>query len=178
MLPSKSFFIFGLVWAGLLAGCASAPVAHFERDPQADLAAYRTFSFFEAGEPGASNTTDSRVREATRKQLQHLGYVYVEGDGELRVNVLISRPEDREPLSVPLAVGRFAYRGWVPHAIEARNYREGTLTIDLVDAGRNSMVWRGVANSSIKTTETNENGGAIDAAVRRLFVAFPGSAAG
>jgi len=169
-----------LALVAILAGCAAAPAMRVETDPQADLRAYKTFGFFEPagiGERGYSALTSDRLRQATREQLQRLGYTYAERNPDLRVNILLKVEEREETHSVPASVGRFAYRGWVTYAVEILDYREGTLTIDLVDAKRNAMVWRGVAGDRISRSESRDATDAIDTAVRGLFAPFPRTAA-
>ena len=168
-----------LAFMAVLAGCASAPATHVEADPQADLRAYKTFGFFEPagiGERGYPALTGDLLRQATREQMQRLGYIYAERNPDLRVNILLKVEEREEIHSVPASVGRFAYRGWVTYAVEVLDYREGTLTIDLVDAKRNAMVWRGVAGDRISRSD-KDAGDAIDVAVRDLFSLFPRPAA-
>ena len=111
--------------------------------------------------------------QATREQLQRLGYRYVQGNPDLRVNILLTVEPRQEIHSTPASVGRFAYRGWVPYAVETVHYREGTLAIDLVDVKRNSMVWRGIAGDRISRGDIRNSGATIDAVVRGLFAAFP-----
>jgi uncharacterized protein DUF4136 len=168
-----------MLCVALLAGCASAPATHVEKDPQANLHAYKTFSFYEPAGAGTSYTTitGNRLKQATREQMQRLGYIYVESNSDLRVNILLKVEDRQEIRSTPASVGRFAYRGWVPYAIESVHYREGTLAIDLIDTQRNSMVWRGVAGDRITRSEMKNSGAAIDAAVRDLFAQFPRRAA-
>lgn len=173
MFPrSRPLCIAALGLIAALAGCASAPVTHVVTDPQADLRAYRTFSFYE--QAGAySSVTGHRLEQATREQLQRLGYRYVQGNPDLRVNILLTVEPRQEIHSTPASVGRFAYRGWVPYAVETVHYREGTLAIDLVDVKRNSMVWRGIAGDRISRGDIRNSGATIDAVVRGLFAAFP-----
>ena len=180
MIPMLSRFlplrIAALVFVAVLAGCASAPATRVVTDPEANLHAYRTFSFYEPagiGRDGYSYTTGNRLKQATREQLQRLGYTYVDSNADLRVNILLQVEDRQEIHSTPASVGRFAYRGWVLYAVETVHHREGTLAIDLVDARRNSMVWRGVAGDRITRSDTRNSGATIDSVVRQLFAAFP-----
>jgi hypothetical protein len=122
-----------LVLVAAMAGCATAPAAHTVTDPQADLRAYRTFGFYEAGNGEYPVATVDRLQQAARAQLQRRGYIYVERNPELRVNILLKVEDGAELRNVPTAAGRFAYRGWVTSAVERVHYREGTLAIDVVD---------------------------------------------
>jgi hypothetical protein len=175
----KSGRVAALAGIAVLSGCASAPATHVETDPQANLQTYKTFGFYEQAGAGTSYTTitGNRLKQATREQMERLGYVYVENSPDLRVNILLKVQDRQEIRSTPASVGRFGYRGWVQYAIEARSYREGTLAVDLIDTRRNAMVWRGIAGDRITKSEMRNSGAAIDAAVRELFAQFPRMAA-
>jgi len=79
--------------AAIMAGCASAPATHVERDPTANLHAYKTFAFYQEPGPGRarySTIAGNRIKQSTREQLQQLGYVYDERSPELRVNIVLN----------------------------------------------------------------------------------------
>jgi uncharacterized protein DUF4136 len=162
-----------LALAAVLTGCASAPATHVVTDPQTDLRTYRTFSFSEAGKGEYSTIAGNRLEQATRVQLQRLGYSYVERNADLRVYILLKVEDQQELRSVPTSAGRFAYRGWVSSAVETVHYREGTLAIDLVDTKRNAMVWRGVTGDRISKSDMKNPGATIDSVVRELFATLP-----
>jgi hypothetical protein len=176
---SKIGCLGALLCAAILAGCASAPATHVERDPQASLPAYRTFAFYrEPGVGRAQYTTivGNRLEQSTRAQLQRLGYVYDESSPDLRVNIVLKVQERQDLRSTP-ARGPAPYRYWGPASVETVNYRQGTLAIDIVDARRNAMVWRGVAQDRISKKDMQNSGETIDAVVRELFASYPRQAA-
>jgi len=165
--------------AAIMAGCASAPATHVERDPQANFHAYKTFSFYEERGPGRaqySTIVGNRVKQSTREQLQRLGYVYDERNPDLRVNIALNVQNRQELRSTPNSAPG-PYRYWGPRSVESVNYRQGTLAIDIVDAQRNAMVWRGVAQDRISKKEIDNSGETIDAVVRELFATYPRKAA-
>src|SRR5690242_20482795 len=128
-----------LVSIAMLAGCASAPPAPVVTEPRIDLRTYRTFGFYETAAREYPIVTSHRLEQATREQLQRLGYRYVERDPDLPVNILLKLEDIQEARTVTTSAGRFAYRGWVSNAVDSVHYREGTLAIDLVDTKRNAM---------------------------------------
>jgi hypothetical protein len=166
---SRPWRLTALALIAMLAGCASAPATHGVAEPQADLGAYRTFGFYETAAREYSTLTSIRLEQATRQQLQRLGYRYVERDPDLRVNILLKLEDIQEARTVTTSAGRFAYRGWVSNAVETVRFREGTLAIDLVDTKRNAMVWRGVAADRIRRSELRNPGDTLDTVVRELF---------
>lgn len=165
----------------LTAGCANQPATRFDKDPSADLGSYKTFGFFE---PTAANNAryatlvTKHLEQATRTQLEHQRYVYSEHDPDLRVNVMVHAVDKLALRSTAPSGfrGRYGWGGW-GGGVESVEYRQGTLTIDLVDARRNALVWRGVAEGRLDDKALEAPGAVIDETVAELFAAFPAAAA-
>ena len=56
-------------------------------------------------------------------------------------------------------------------AVRVESYKEGTLIIDLVDAERRELVWRGTATGAVSDLTQAEK--KLFGAVGRIFEAFP-----
>ena len=183
----------------LAAGCASGPTVRVDKDPSVNLRAYKTFAFFEAaarsgplptpplGERGGpagsplpplpfaesaaryTSLQTQHLQHATREQMERLGYVYDGVHPDLRVNVLLHVDERLELHSTPGAFGYVGFGG----RLDSAYYRQGTLSVDLVDARRNALVWQGVAEGRIDTKAGKDPGPAIEAAVSEIFAEFP-----
>jgi Domain of unknown function (DUF4136) len=162
-----------LAVVALAAGCASQPDVRHDLDPAADLGAYKTFAFYDAGHAPYSTLLEQRLRQATRTQLERQHYVYDERNPDLRVNYALHVVDKQELQSMPGA-GRFGYRGW-DNNLQTVDYRQGTLAIDLVDAKRNALVWRAVAEGRLDSKAIEQPGPTIDATVGELFARFPGA---
>jgi hypothetical protein len=166
-----------------LSGCATGPQVHVDRDPAANLAAYRTFAFFEplaTDNARYSTLMTAHLKQATRSQLERLGYVYDESSPDLRVNFYV-RVADRQELRSS-STGYYGYRGnlyraWngYPQDLETVNYKAGTLSVDLVAAKTGSLVWQGVAEGRVREKAMRDPAVAIDSAVGDIFKEFPGS---
>jgi hypothetical protein len=168
----------------LAAGCASGPSIRVDKDPSTDLTQYKTFAFFDqvaTDRAQYSTIITSRLKEATRTQLERVGYKYEEREPDLRVNFYVNVTEKTEIRSTPSAgVGYYGYRGGMygawggyPYDVDTVNYREGTLSIDLVDAKKNQLVWQGVAEGRVSEEARKNPGPAIDAVVAEIFRNFP-----
>lgn len=168
-----------------LFGCATKPATFVEQDPHVNLYGFKSFSFMEpapglpSGAPpglpsvaGYSTLVNERLKEATRSQLEGLGYVYDESNPELRVNIVLAVQDRAEIRSTPNA-GPLGYMGWGMSNIETVQYRYGTLVIDLVDAKRRTMVWRGVAEDRITRKNMQNADATVRDAVRELFAKYP-----
>ncbi len=165
----------------LISGCASGPTIVADKAPEADLSAYRTFAFFD--HVTTDNTTystilTSHLKQTTRRELERLGYVYDETDPQLRVNFFLKVEERQEVRSTPTSGGFYGYRfySWGGVSIDTIDYKAGTLSIDLVDASRNALVWHGLAEGRVRDDAIRNPGPAIGSVVAEIFSAFPGSA--
>ncbi|MGR9106389.1 MAG: DUF4136 domain-containing protein [Gammaproteobacteria bacterium] len=170
----------------LFSGCASGPTIRIDQDPGADMAAYKTFDFFDPlGTDKAQYSTivTSRLKEAVTRELERIGYTINEQDPDLRVNFFLNIKEQKEIVSSPplgTGIGYYGYRGrmygvWgaYPYDIETVTYMDGTLNIDLVDTKRHALVWQGLAEGRVKDESIRNPGPAIDRVVTEIFSNFP-----
>jgi hypothetical protein len=56
---------------------------------------------------------------------------------------------------------------------QVSRYREGTLTVDLVDARRNRMVWTGDAIARVVKRTPEQKMAEIDQAINAIFLQYP-----
>lgn len=167
----------------LAAGCATGPAIRVDRDPSVDLSAYKTFAYFDAVDTDRaqySTLATNRLKQATRTQMERLGYRYEERDPDVRVNFYLNVTDKQEIRSSPATVGFYSYRAgfyspWAgyPYDIHTVRYREGTLCVDLVDAERKMLVWQGVAEGRVSDEARKNPGPAIEAVIAQIFAKFP-----
>jgi hypothetical protein len=170
MRKFKSIF---LLSALIAAGCASGPTIRVDKDPTANLADYKTFAFYDqvaTDRARYSSIMSARLRQATREQLERLGYVYDESAPQLRVNFFLKITDKQE-------IRAGSYRVWssYPYDIDTVDYKAGTLSIDLVDAKSNSLVWQGLAEGKVPRKALANPDAAVDSVVGEIFRKFPGA---
>lgn len=173
-------FALALLAGGMLAGCASKPDIRTDTAPAAGLSGYKTFAYFNpAGTDKLRYTTllSSHLKEATRAELEKHGYVYSETDPDLRVNFHFQVDDRQEFFTsagsrASYGPGPWAYRYAAPD-VHTVNYKQGTLTIEVVDARRHSVVWQGVAENSIEEKTLKNPGPAIASVVSQMFATYP-----
>ena len=179
----STFKTLSLVCVIAVTGCASGPTIVVDRDPGANLATYKTFAFFDRQDTDSSRYSTiltQHLKQATRAELERVGYVYDETAPELRVNFILNVQDRQELRTTPSSlgfVGRRAYLGWGGYELETINYKAGTLRVDIVDAARNALVWQGIAEGTVGKNEQQDPGAAIRRAVAGLFSNFPGAPA-
>lgn len=164
----------------LASGCASGPTVVVHKAPEADLAEYKTFAFFEhvATDNAAYSTIlTSHLKQATRMELERLGYVYDESNPQLRVNFFLNVVQRQEIRTAPSPAGFYGYRFYSGGGVDVDTiqYKAGTLSIDLVDANRNALVWQGLAEGRVREDAYRNPGTAIGTVVNEIFRAFPGT---
>jgi hypothetical protein len=173
------------LFALLLAACATGPRVSTDADPQADFSRYQTFAFFEPlalESRGYSTLLSERLRDETRRQLEARGFRYDPAAPDLRVNLNAFVEERTDLISVPDVDWGWYYsyraRAYVSVPIhgyraQAVRYREGTVNVDLVDAGAKRLVWEGVAVGSAAGRTPAERRERAVASVAKIFESFP-----
>ena len=178
---SSRAVLLGVMGVLLLLGCQSMQVsADFRRNfrfSSAETYAWLPDPPGHAGDPVLHNgLIDERVREAVDREFQALGYrkVAVE-DADLHVTYYLSL-ETR--VSVRMVSNMYQYRGgFFDHhstQVALREYERGTLLIDLLEAPRRRLVWRGTATARVRRrSDPEEREQKIDDAVARTLAQFP-----
>ena len=180
-----------LIVAGcaVLAACASGPTIRGQTNPSVNLADYQTFAFFSplaTDSAGYESVLTSRLKDASRRNLEAKGYVYSESNPDLLVNFYANIEDKQEIRSYStgptMGMGYYGYRsglygGWGGTEIETVNYKEGTLTIDVVDPAKKVLVWQGQAEGRVSKEARKNPGPRIDAAVAEIIATMPARAA-
>lgn len=174
--------LLALSMAALIASCATAPRVEVARDPQAEFGDYATFTFQSPlgtdRQEGTGTVLSQTLKRAARTELESLGYIYAEEDADLRVNFFVATKEVLEGLRRPgigIRYGVFhsRYGVWADYETGVRQYTEGTLHVDVIDAARNQLVWEGVAQRRLSEGDFTFEPDEVEQAVRRVFARFP-----
>ena len=169
----------------LLAGCATGPRVTTEADPRADFSRYATFGFYAPlaveGE-GYTTPTTQRLRDAVRGQLEARGYRYQATTPDLWVNINAYTERRTDVTSTPYVdYGYYySYRArryvavpyWGERA-QVYRYTEGTVNVDLIDVGRNALVWEGIAVGRIANLRAEDRDARIDSTIAEIFARYP-----
>jgi len=169
------------VAVALLAACATGPEIRRDSNPAANFASYKTFGYFSplaTDRAGYESVLTSRLKEATRRAMESKGYVYSETNPDLLINFFANMQERQEIRSMPGTLGYYGYRygyygGFGMSSIETVTYREGTLTIDLIETRRKLLVWQATAEGTVSDEARRNPGPVIDAVVAELMTPLP-----
>ncbi|GAB2613154.1 DUF4136 domain-containing protein [Novilysobacter erysipheiresistens] len=168
-----------------LASCALGPRVRTDADPAADFSRYATYAFYEPlamEQSGYTNYLSDRIKQSVRREMEARGYRFDPEDPDLLVNFQGVIRERSDVYSIPRSDVHYfySYRAQRYFAVpvwydEARvsQYTEGTLTVDLVDAERNHLVWTGDAIGRVTQRSPQERAAAADEAIAAIFREFP-----
>jgi len=188
-MQSPLFKTFGFACALFLAGCASKPQIAVESRDGVDFTAFKTYGYVE--QPGTdreSYTTilTSHFKRAVDKEMQARGYRYSTAEPDLQVNFFSNVENRTESYSTPqVSFGFFRSRSGVVlgvplygERVDTRNYKVGTVSIEVVDAERKELVWNGVLEGALSRKAMQNPASSVQTAVSQIFARYPVQGAG
>ncbi|MGY0798808.1 DUF4136 domain-containing protein [Lysobacter sp. A286] len=173
-----------------LVACSTGPRVRTDLDPEANFAAYQTYAFYEPlamEASGYSSYLSAQIKTSIRREMEARGYRFDPADPDLRVNFQGVIRERTSVYDVPRSDVRWFYsyraRSYVAVPVwydetRVNQYTEGTLTVDLVDADQNRLVWTGDAIGRVTQKTAPERIMAADRAINAIFAQFPYYASG
>lgn len=177
--------LLSLLFLLLVCACASSPRISTDMDPRADFSGYRTYAFYEPlamEQSGYSTYLTDSIKAAIRREMEAHGYVFDPANPDVRVNFQGVVQERTNVHSVPrMDIGYFySYRArqyvgvpiWYDDTHVSR-YSQGTLTVDVVDAQRNHLVWTGAAIGRVTQRAPQERATEADRSIAAIFARYP-----
>ena len=172
-----------IIMIAALAACSSVKVSNTESAPNTDFAKYKTFDFYKLTASGdtVSKGFDERMallKSAISGELGKRGYSQSSTNPELLVNIGLQVEEKAQTRETDWRTdGRYTYIGqrnysWKSEEIVTGYYKEGTVTVHLVDAVKNSMVWKGTVKDILPSKEKNLSEAATKG-MKSLFEKYP-----
>lgn len=170
----------GLLLVGL-AGCSTGPRIVTNRDPNTDLAQFRTFDFYSplgTDRQGAQTLLSQHLIAATTAELEARGLRRDTTNPELRINFFVSTREvvSSTPSSVSFRTGR--YHPWGGYSIGTSTSRitqstDGTLAMDMVNVRTNQLVWESAATDQVTSSSQRNLESTVRRAVTDMLAEFP-----
>jgi len=166
-----------------LAGCASGPTIRSNVDQSVDFTKFRTFDFMQpmsTDRDGFQSFVSRDLMVAAEREMTQRGFQRSSTNPDLLINFSANLDErlrvtqTPNPRSTWGSHRRGFYSTWPGYSTQVRQYTQGTLGMDVVDAARRQLVWEGVAVSRITRSTAENIGPALDFAVRDIFTQFPG----
>ena len=151
-----------LAIVAILAGCASGPRIVTNSAPDFNLVDFRTFGFLQPLSSDRGNVRSlisTHLIDATTRELEMAGLRHVDRDADLMVNFFVSTRETISTRSTPntsvsMRHSRGRYGTWGGYSMsmsttEVVQRTEGTISVDVIDAARNQLVWEGAATGRV-----------------------------
>lgn len=163
-LPKYIRSYVNLLWLLLLpvTGCTPALVVHQNFNPTANFGQYRTYRWHSANISGLDQQIGNRelversVKIAVESELVKRGMGPDTASPDLLIAYYVSVGADQEGVTTNPSSLNYGFSG-IPGFRDDNNYREGTLIIDLIEAGTNELVWRGWAEAEVDADNLTES---------------------
>lgn len=170
-----------------VAACSPYRIIRNERDSAASWSTYRTFAFVDTSRvdpaPGTIGyrAAMEQVKQAVTNELTKRGYRLLENvpsinQPDLLVNIgaVVNEKTQTRPTTIyeaPRYIGQYRYH-WQSQDVPVGTYKEGTLSVHVVDARKENLIWDAAITSVLsKKGVTPEQ---ISEAVGKVFTKFPG----
>jgi hypothetical protein len=160
--------------------CSSTLKVTNDFDRNANFSTYKTFSVYSVKTTGSvSQLNAERIVNAIKADLTSKGFKYLESNGDLTINA-ITILKDKQSVSTTTNYYGYGglyrpygyYGGMGNSSVTTYNYRDGSLTIEMVDTKTTKMVWQGIGNKEIDKVSKDPDA-AIKAAVNKILAGFP-----
>jgi len=162
----------GILLAGMLTACSSTRVG-VDHDQDFDFTGLATYAWAE-GAPAENELNERRIVEGIDAALAGCGFRPVDAGPELLVRTKVAQRQEVRSSGGSVGVGYGTGRGGVGMSSGNRVYEVtvGTLVIEVLDAGSQSVVWRAEAEKTIGG-DPEDTAKKIKEVIERAFEEFP-----
>ena len=161
----KAISLLSLAVGAALMGCASTQVTT-DWDRNTQFASYHTYAWMETPRMQAMQQAtlfDRRLRAAVEEQLAGKGMKKADANREADL-LIVYTAGVQDKLDVQSS-------GYFGQRVDVREYQQGTLVIDVVDAQTKRLVWRATAKAEVGDADPSSE--KIGKAVQKMFGSFP-----
>ena len=175
----KTLLNIALLGSVLALGCSSRKVS-FDYNRGADFSSFKTYAWHE-GEQSIKEKDPighQRVIDAVDRQMSAKGFRKVSSSQDVYVTY---NGEDNEQVRMDTTHMDYGYPGdWYwgggmgmgSSTTQVRTYTEGTLIVDIWDAKKKQLVWRGVGSDTV-SDNPQSNAKKIDKVIADMFKRYP-----
>lgn len=146
-----------------LAACTPSAQVSTDYDIATNFRAIKTYGWYQEKNKSTAKTDtaqydtffDKRMKKAIETQLTQQGLTYSATNPDVYVNYKAGfSNEQRYRNNSPYGYG-YGY-GYPFGGTSVQQYKEGTVTIDLVDAKKNELLWRGIGETEVNSRNISE----------------------
>ena len=148
-------------------------------DHHANFESYQTYMWRE-GTPLSNPLMQQRVNSAVESELSAKGLRKVESDPDMYVTYHATKKDDTQYQTDSFGYGMgpgwrwggLGMGGMATSTTRAITYEKGTLVVDLWDAKKKHLIWRGTSTSTL-SDNPQKNSKKIHKAMEKLFAKYP-----
>jgi hypothetical protein len=178
-IPALRFFVITTV-ALIAWTCSSSLKVSSDYDKKADFSRYRTFALFnpENLHEAISQMNQSRIFTAIRNEMAKKGFEENVVSPDLLVNTTAFLKDRVSVSGTDTYMYGSVYRPytWGPGVsgtnYDTRHYKDGSIVIDIVEAGSKKLLWQGTGNREIDAPVKNPDT-EIPKAISAIMEKFP-----
>jgi hypothetical protein len=169
-----------IIATGILVGACATVSVKSDYDKSIDFSAFKTYQWSQGDTPPGDAFKENpflrdRVIKAINKHLQEKGFEQQDSDlADLSISVyaMVEEKTRGDEWNAWDRSGWYNPR-WGPYGgdVEASQYRQGTLVVDIVNMSAKELVWRGLGYKTIKEIAKDQN--KVDEIVAKIFADFP-----
>jgi len=178
---SISWFVFVLF---LLQACSGIQVSQ-DYEQGYDFSGYKTFTWKPNDNNeygiGDNRLMDKRIRSAIESALSEKQYIQADsGDADFYISyhMTVEQVISSNNVSGGFSIGRSSYGRYggigVSTGSQVRAYDQGTLLIDITDAAKDELIWRGISTQAVSEhSNPEESTQVINETVEKMLLQFP-----
>ncbi len=161
--------------------CSPTVSVYHDYDRQFDLSSYKSYDWKMVGRTESNQNplydnelTSKRIKAAVDKELMAKRYQMTSESPGLLVHYHIVIEDKSVVIREPDAHNYSPY--WLGSDMNAYQYKEGTLIIDLMDAESNALIWRGWAVAILEEVNPKDTESRLNKTIQRILEGLPASA--
>ncbi|TMP31269.1 DUF4136 domain-containing protein [Pseudoalteromonas rubra] len=166
----------------MLSACGTTP--DWDYDKSVEFTNYKTYAWSADASLKArpqnyqiNGLMEKRIRNAITEQMAKQGFKLVDAPvADILINYHVAVDKKLEVDTFKVSYGaRWNYWGWgVDHHTTAREYKVGTLVVDIIDRTSNQLIWRGAKESRLRAKQTPEQRTeSVNKTIAEILANFP-----
>jgi hypothetical protein len=179
-LPMTLRYVICLVILTFAVGCTSGPELRINRDPNTDMAAFRTFGFMQdlgTNSRGSLTMLSARLTAATTRELEGRGLQFVSNNPDILINFFSGLQTGIDTVNQPITImpvrNYGSWAGYSPSFRTGQHITEGTLGVHVIERRTNLLVWEGIARDRVTESMRDNPDETINSLISTIFAEFP-----
>lgn len=159
------------------ASCSPMKIVYTKATDNIDFNKYKTFNFYElkaSGDTTTKNFTERTniLKNAIIGEMNKRGYLQTSTNPDLLINIgIVVREQTNFRTDATKYIGQQNY-SLKSDKIIAELFKEGAVTLDIVDASQNSVVWKGTMEGIVPSSKSSLQKLA-EKGMKKLFKKYP-----